>query len=158
MPKILLIQGANMAWLGRRQPEIYGTETAADLDARLEAHAKRLGLALDIFYTHIEGEAIARLYRGVEEGIDGLIVNPAGFSHAGFALRDAILGCAGLPYVEVHISNIEKRGIRSALASAALGTIAGFGLDSYRLALDAMAERLGAPDPGESRAAAGRSP
>ena len=146
--RILLIQGANMAWLGRRQPEIYGTETAAALDARLAAHAKRIGAALEIFYTHVEGEAIARLYRGVEEGIDGLIVNPAGFSHAGYALRDAILGCSGLPYVEVHVSNIEKRGIRSVLAPAALGTIAGFGLDGYRLALDALkahVEKAAAP-------------
>ena len=140
--RFLLIQGANMAWLGRRQPEIYGTETAAALNARLAAHAKRIGAALEIFYTHVEGEAIARLYRGVEEGLDGLIANPAGFSHAGYALRDAILGCAGLPYVEVHVSNIEKRGIRSVLAPAALGTIAGFGLDGYRLALDALHAHL----------------
>ena len=143
MARILLIQGANMAALGKRRPEVYGSETAAALDARLRAQAERLGVGLDIFYTHVEGEAVGRLWRGVDEGIGGLVMNPAGFSHSGYALRDAILDCDGLPYIEVHISNIEKRGIRSVLASAALGVIAGFGLDGYRLALEAMAERLG---------------
>lgn len=142
MPKILLMQGANMAWLGRRQPDIYGTTTAAELDDMLRGHASRLGCDLEIFYSHIEGEAIARLYQAVDEGIDGLVMNPAGFTHAGYALRDAIYGCDGLPYIEVHISNIEVRGFRSALAEAAVGTIAGFGLDSYRLGLEAMMAHL----------------
>ena len=143
MPRVLLIQGANMAWLGKRQPEFYGSETAAALDARLRDCAARLGVGLEIFYTHVEGEAIARLYSGVEDGIDGLVMNPAGFSRTGFALRDAIAGCAGLPYIEIHITNIEKRGIRSVLADAAVGVIAGFGLHGYELALEAMAAHLG---------------
>ena len=142
MPRIMLIQGANMAWLGKRQPELYGAETAAELDARLRERAARLGVDIEIFYTHVEGEAIARLYRGVEEGIDGLVMNPAGFTRTGFALRDAIAGCAGLPYVEIHITNIEKRGIRSVLADAALGVVAGFGLYGYELALEAMAAHI----------------
>ena len=144
MPRVLLIQGANMAWLGRRQPEIYGTETAAELDSRLMDRAARFGLELEIFYTHVEGEAIGRLYRAVEDGLDGLAMNPAGFSRAGYALRDAVAGCAGLPYVEVHVSNIEKRGIRSVLAEAAVGVIAGFGLAGYELALEALAGLLAA--------------
>ena len=90
----------------------------------------------------IEGEAIARLYQEVEDGIDGLIMNPAGFTYSGFALRDAILGCTDLPYVEVHIGNLEKRGMKSALANAAIGVVAGFGLDSYRLGLEAMVAHL----------------
>ena len=69
-------------------------------------------------------------------------MNPAGFSRTGYALRDAIAGCAGLPYVEVHVSNIEKRGIRSVLADAAVGVIAGFGLAGYELALEALAGLL----------------
>ena len=142
MPKILLVQGANMAWLGRRQPESYGTTTAAELDSMLSDHAARLGCGLDIFYTHIEGEAIGRLYQAVDEGIDGLVMNPAGFTHSGYALRDAIFGCTGLPYVEIHISNLETRGIRSVLAPAAIGSVAGFGLDSYRLGLEAMVTHL----------------
>ncbi len=142
MRKLLLIQGANMAWLGKRQPEFYGTVTAAELDARVTAHAAQLGIGLDIFYTHIEGEAIGRLYSAVDAGLDGLLMNPAGFSYSGSALRDAILGCDGLPYIEIHVTNIEKRGIRSVLAPAATGVIAGFGLNGYRLGLDAMANLL----------------
>ncbi len=142
MPKILLMQGANMAWLGRRQPEIYGTTTAAELDEMLRKHAQRLECDLEIFYSHIEGEAIAHLYQSVDNGLDGLVMNPAGFTHAGYALRDAIYGCTGLPYIEVHISNLEVRGYRSVLAPAAIGSIAGFGLDSYRLGLEAMMAHL----------------
>jgi 3-dehydroquinate dehydratase-2 len=140
--RVLLIQGANMTWLGRREPELYGTATAGELDRAVRAHAEALGCALDIFYTHVEGEAIARLYDAVEEGIDGLLMNPAGFTYGGHALRDAIRGCSGLPYVEVHMTNLERRGMRSALASAAVGVVAGFGIDSYRLGLDALAAHL----------------
>ena len=71
MSKILLIQGANMAWLGRRQPEIYGTTTASQLDEILQAHAAQNAYDLDIFYTHLEGEAIGKIYQAVDEGIDG---------------------------------------------------------------------------------------
>ncbi len=147
MTALLLIQGANMAWLGRREPELYGTATAAELDRAVRAHADTLGCALDIFYTHVEGEAIARLYDAVEEGIDGLLMNPAGFTYTGHALRDAIRGCRGLPYVEVHVTNLERRGMRSALASAALGVVAGFGIDSYRLGLEALAAHLRSRQP-----------
>jgi len=142
MTKILLLQGANMAWLGRRQPEIYGTTTADQLNEMLQNHASDHGYDLDIYYTHIEGEAIARIFQGVEEGVDGLVMNPAGFTYRGEALRDCILDCDGLPYIEVHISNIAKRGIKSVLANAAHGMLMGFGLQSYLLALDAMLDLL----------------
>ncbi|PPR34428.1 MAG: 3-dehydroquinate dehydratase [Alphaproteobacteria bacterium MarineAlpha9_Bin5] len=142
MTKLLLIQGANMAWLGRRQPEIYGTTTADQLNEMLQAHADEHDYDLDIFYTHVEGEAIGRVFKGVEEGIDGLVMNPAGFTYRGEALRDCILDCEGLPYIEVHISNLAQRGIKSVLASAADGMLMGFGLQSYLLALDAMLDLL----------------
>ena len=143
MPRILLIQGANMSYLGRRQPEIYGTTTAAELDAMLQAHARDKGYQLEIFYTHVEGEAIARLYRAVDEGFDGLVMNPAGFTHAGYALRDCVQALP-FPYVEVHMTNIAKRGLHSAVAAAAVGAIAGFGTQSYLLGLDAMLRLLSA--------------
>ena len=142
MTRILLLQGANMAWLGRRQPEIYGTTTADQLNEMLQNHASDHDYGLDIYYTHIEGEAIARIFQGVEEGVDGLVMNPAGFTYRGEALRDCILDCDGLPYIEVHISNIAKRGIKSVLANAAQGILMGFGLQSYLLALDAMLDLL----------------
>ena len=126
-----------MSFLGRRQPELYGTTTAAELDQMLHEHARANAYDLEIFYTHIEGEAIARLYQAVDEGIDGLVMNPAGFLYSGYALRDC-LRAVSFPYIEVHITNIEKRGMHSVLAEASVGVIAGFGLQSYFFGLDAM--------------------
>ena len=141
MMKILLLQGANLTFLGRREPEIYGSTTPAELDAKLRCHAREHAYQLEIFYTNIEGEAINRIYRAVDEGFDGLVMNPAGFTYAGFALKDCIKG-AGLPYVEVHISNIAKRKIHCVLSDVAEGMITGFGIHSYILGLDAMLELL----------------
>jgi 3-dehydroquinate dehydratase II len=141
MTKILLVQGANLTFLGRREPAIYGTTTAAELDTMLQAHAGKRGYVLDIFYSNIEGEAIDRIYRAVDEGVDGLVMNPAGFTYAGFALKDCVKG-AGLPYVEVHISNIAKRGIHCVLSEVSEGLITGFGMHSYILGLEAMLEIL----------------
>jgi len=143
MHRVLLLQGANMSYLGRRQPEIYGTVSAAQLDAMLQEHAQAKGFELEIFYTHVEGEAIARLYRAVDEGFDGLVMNPAGFTHAGHALRDCVLTLP-FPCVEVHMTNIAKRGLVSAVAPATVGTIAGFGLHSYLLGLDAVLQLVDA--------------
>ena len=141
MAHILLLQGPNMSYLGERQPELYGTTTAAELDALLMLHAQAKGIALQIHYTHLEGEAIAAIYRAVEQGVQGLVMNPAGFNEGGTALRDC-LAAVPIPYIEVHMTNIEKRGVRSVLAGTAVGVIAGFGVQSYVLALDAMLERL----------------
>ena len=137
MPNILLVQGANLVYLGKREPEIYGTTTPDELNALLLDHAKAKGYTLDIFYTNLEGEAINRIYQAADSGVDALVMNPAGFTYAGYALRDCIKG-TGLPYVEVHISNVEKRGIRSVLSDAAGGVIFGFGMYSYILGLEAM--------------------
>jgi 3-dehydroquinate dehydratase-2 len=141
MPKILLIQGPNMSYLGKRQPELYGRTTAAELDAMLRAHAKANKYQLDIFYTHSEAAAIERLYRGVDEKLDGVVMNPAAFLFAGYALRDC-LRAVPFPYVEVHMTNIERRGIHSILAEAAVGMVAGFGVRSYVLGLEAMLGHL----------------
>ena len=137
MTKILLLQGANMVWLGKREPELYGTTTANELDAIMRARAASAGITLDIFYANIEGEAIARIYQAVKEGVDGLLMNPAGFTYAGFALRDCIKAVS-LPYVEVHMTNIERRGTRSVLAEVANGVVAGLGISSYLLGLDGL--------------------
>jgi 3-dehydroquinate dehydratase-2 len=141
VPKILLIQGPNLSYLGRRQPEIYGKTSAAEIDAMLLEHARERQYQLEIFYTHSEAAAIERLYRAVDERLDGLVMNPAAFIFAGYALRDC-LRAVPFPYVEVHISNIEKRGIHSILAETAVGMIAGFGVHSYFLGLEAMLEHL----------------
>jgi 3-dehydroquinate dehydratase II len=141
MVKILLLQGANLTFLGRREPAIYGSTTPAVLDARVQRHAQDHSYQLEIFYTNLEGEAINRIYRAVDEGFDGLVMNPAGFTYAGFALKDCIKGAA-IPYVEVHISSIAKRNIHCVLSDAAEGVITGFGMHSYILGLDAMLEIL----------------
>jgi 3-dehydroquinate dehydratase-2 len=151
MPNILLIQGPNMSYLGKRQPELYGTTTAAQLDAMLRAHAKANKYGLDIFYTHSEAAAIERLYRGVDEKVDAVVMNPAAFLFAGYALRDC-LRALPFPYVEVHMTNIERRGIHSILAEAAVGMVAGFGVRSYVLGLEAMLGHLqGGSRPGARR-------
>ena len=139
--KILVVQGANMAYLGKRQPEIYGTTTAGELDDILHKHAGSRGYTLEIFYTHIEGEAIGRIYKAMDDGIDGLVINPAGFLHAGFALRDCLRSFRP-PLVEVHMSNIDKRGLHSVTAEAARGVVAGFGIRSYLMGLDAVAHLI----------------
>ena len=157
MPKILLIQGPNMSYLGRRQPELYGKTSAAELDAMLREHAQANGYELTIFYTHSESEAIERLYRAVDEGFQGVVMNPAAFLFAGYALRDC-LRAVPLPYVEVHMTNIEKRGLRSILAETGVGIIAGFGVQSYVLGLEAMLGHLQGRGGAGSRSARKRGP
>jgi 3-dehydroquinate dehydratase-2 len=157
VPNILLIQGPNLSYLGRRQPEIYGKTSAAELDAMLLEHAREGKYRLEIFYTHSEAAAIERLYRAVDEKCDGLVMNPAAFIFAGYALRDC-LRAVPFPYVEVHISNIEKRGIHSILAETAVGMIAGFGIQSYFLGLEAMLEHLRKRPPLSARRARASRP
>jgi 3-dehydroquinate dehydratase-2 len=139
--KLLLIQGANMEYLGRRQPELYGTTTAKELDAILRRHARSLDVALDILYTNTEGEAVTAIYKADRANVDGVLFNPAGFLHAGHALRDCLKSIRA-PAIEIHMTNIDKRGYGSVTTEAAIGMIAGFGVDSYILALQAMVSRL----------------
>jgi len=139
--KLLLIQGANMEYLGRRQPELYGTTTAKELNAILRRQARKLGVVLEIFYTNTEGEAVSAIYKADRAQVDGILFNPAGFLHAGHALRDCLRSIKA-PAIEIHMTNIEKRGYGSVTAGAAVGMIAGFGVDSYVLALHAMVARL----------------
>ena len=138
---ILLIQGANMEHLGRRLPELYGTTTAKELDSIVRRRARELGIGLQILYTNTEGEAVTAIYKAERAGVDGIVYNPAGFLHAGHALRDCMKSILA-PAIEVHITNIEKRGVVSVTADAAVGMIAGFGIQSYLLAFDAMVARL----------------
>jgi 3-dehydroquinate dehydratase-2 len=139
--KLLLIQGANMASLGDRQGSTYGDLTADQLNQMLQQHSSKLGYKLDIFYTNIEGEAINKVYASVTDGIDGILANPAGFTYNAYALRDCLTYVAP-PYVEIHITNIDKREIKSVLSVAAAGVVYGFGIDSYFIALEAMLRLL----------------
>lgn len=137
MKPILLIQGANMEYLGKREPEFYGTTSADELDAILHAASPGHGMVLDIRYTNMEGEAISWIYEADRGDVAGLIMNPAGFLYAGYALRDC-LRAVSLPYIEVHMTNIDRRERRSVTASEADGMITGLGVNAYVLALSAM--------------------
>ncbi len=139
--KFLLIQGANMEYLGTRQPELYGTTTAKELNSIVRRRARDLGIELEILYTNTEGEAVSAIYRADREGVNAVLFNPAGFLYAGHALRDCLRSIRA-PAIEIHMTNIEKRGYSSVTAEAVVGIIAGFGVDSYTLALDAMVSLL----------------
>jgi len=139
--RLLLLQGPNLRYLGRRQPELYGRTTAAELDALLLAHAAGQGAALDIFYSDHEGEAIARLWAAQEEGVDGLLYNPGAWLYAGYPLRDCLRAMT-FPLVEVHMTSLDRRGQKSITAEAAHGLISGFGIHAYVLGLDALLRLL----------------
>lgn len=111
MVKILFIQGSNMNLLGVRQPEIYGTTTAAELDKAMMEYAKAKGI-VEIFYTNSEGECIDRIIKAYYDKVDALVMNPGGFTYAAYSIRDTIKGVK-IPYVEVHISNHYERGLHS---------------------------------------------
>lgn len=139
--KLLLIQGANLNSLGHRQGNTYDTTTAEQLDVMLRQHASDWGYELEIFYTNIEGEAINKVYASVTDGVDGILANPAGFTYNAYSLRDC-LNYVAPPYVEIHLTNIDQRDIKSVLSAAAVGVVYGFGLNSYFVALEAMLRHL----------------
>lgn len=142
MSRILMLQGANMNWLGIREPEIYGTTTAAELDQQILEYARQKGFEVEIYYTNLEGEAINKIYDAYHRGFEAIVMNPGGFTFAGHALQGALKGVReGMVYVEVHVANHYARyhpaEHQNATASAAVGVIMGFGLYGYFLGLDA---------------------
>lgn len=139
MKKILLLNGPNLALLGTREPEIYGRTTLADIVAQVTAAAREKGIAVDAFQSDVEGELVAAIGRA--RGVyDGIILNPAAYTHTSVALHDAIKA-SGVPTVEVHLSNVYAReGYRheSLTAGVCAGQICGFGPTGYVLALEAL--------------------
>ena len=150
MRQVLVLNGPNLGRLGAREPEVYGSASFDDLAGECRAAAAKLGLRADVRQTDDETELI----RWVHEAADGripVVLNPAAFTHYSYALRDA-LAMRTAPLVEVHLSNPAARESfrhNSVVAGIADGTIAGFGLMSYRLALEAIAELAGPGEPGE---------
>ena len=135
--RILVLHGPNLNLLGRRDPEIYGRATLAEIDARLQAVAAELGAELRTFQSNAEGALVDRVQAAMDEGVDGLLINPAAYTHTSVALRDA-LEAAGLPAVEVHLSNPDAREDfrRTSLTAAVVrARVAGFGPASYELGL-----------------------
>jgi 3-dehydroquinate dehydratase II len=143
MARILLINGPNLGQLGKREPELYGTTTLADIESLLGHQAKALGHELEAFQSDAEHALIARIHaaRGT---VDFILINPAAFTHTSVALRDALLS-VDLPFVEIHLSNVAAREEfrqHSFFSDIAVGTIAGFGVTSYELALVAANRHL----------------
>jgi 3-dehydroquinate dehydratase II len=144
MAAILVLHGPNLNLLGSREPEVYGRATLADIDAMLAEAAKASGHTLTSFQTNAENALIERVHAARDDGTAFILINPGAFTHTSIALRDAF-AAVKVPFIEVHLSNVHAREPfrrHSYLADLAVGVIAGFGADSYRLALDAAMARL----------------
>jgi len=140
MKHILVIHGPNLNLLGRREIDIYGKATLAEINEAVKQKAKELDCQVKIKQSNSEGEIVSFIGKA-KDWTDALIINPAAYTHTSVAIRDAILA-VGIPAVEVHLSNIYQReGFRqkSLVAGVCRGQIAGFGLQSYILALEAVA-------------------
>lgn len=136
-PSILLIQGLNIRQLGFRLPDVYGTTTAAELERSLLDRASLLKCHLAIRYADTPFEAVDQIRAALHRDLDGLLMNPAGFSESCEELSQFLISLP-VPYVEVHLTNLERRGIRSAASKHATGVIMGLGIPSYFLALSAI--------------------
>jgi 3-dehydroquinate dehydratase-2 len=140
LQQVLVLNGPNLSRLGSREPEVYGTATLADVAAACVGIGSQLGLAVDVRQTDEEAELIGWVHEAAERRLP-IVLNPAAFTHYSYALRDA-LAMATAPLVEVHLSNPAAREAfrhHSVVAGVATGTVAGFGLLSYELALRAIA-------------------
>jgi len=142
--RILVLHGPNLNLLGRREPEIYGRTTLADIHGMMEARAHADGVQIESFQSNSEGGLIDRVQAAGVEGIEFIIINPGGYTHTSVALRDALAGVA-IPFIEVHLSNIFAREAfrhHSYFSDIAVGTICGLGAQGYALALDAALARI----------------
>ena len=143
MLHILVLHGPNLNLLGTREPTVYGEATLAEINDMLMGLGKELGVYVEARQSNIEGELVTWIQQAPSQ-FQGLVFNPAAYTHTSIALRDAVTG-VGLPMVEVHLSNIHRReGFRrrSYLASVSLGQISGFGPQSYSLGLRALVHTL----------------
>lgn len=141
--RILVINGPNLNLLGKREPGIYGQQTLSDINQSLEELAKNLDVELKIIQSNSEGEIVS--FIGDNADWDGIIINPAAYTHTSVAIRDAI-SATGLPTIEVHLSNVfsrEEFRHFSYISPVATGVICGLGPEGYLLALNAIVKHLG---------------
>ena len=142
MPRVVVINGPNLNRLGRRQPEIYGTATLAQIEQMVADRGAQLGWEVESYQSNHEGDLIDRIHRAADEGVDGLIINPGALTHYSYALLDA-LQSVELPAVEVHISNIDEREEwrrRSVISEACVSTVNGKGPQGYVEALEILSQ------------------
>lgn len=138
--KILVLNGPNLNRLGKREPQIYGHETLADIEQSLQQMVQGKSVEFDFFQSNIEGELINKIHDAADKGVHGIIFNPGAFTHYSIALRDAI-SSVGVDVIEVHISNVHKREAfrqTSVIAPVCIGQITGLGTHGYLLALQAF--------------------
>lgn len=143
--RIAIVHGPNLNLLGQREPEVYGSTTLAEIDAECVRVGREVGAEVETFQANAEGALIDYIQTAARSGVAGFVINAAGYTHTSVALLDALVG-VGLPYVEVHLTNLSAREAfrqRSLLAARAQGIIQGFGADGYALAIRGLASRLG---------------
>lgn len=141
--RILVLHGPNLNMLGIREPGIYGNKTLAEINKEIETLAQSLGVTVESRQSNIEGELVTWIQEALGK-FEGILINPAAYTHTSVALRDAISG-TGIPTVEVHLSNVAGREAfrqNSYISPVAIGTITGFGANSYRLGLRALVEYI----------------
>ena len=146
MDRLLVLHGPNLNLLGSREPEIYGRDTLASIDAALRARVEAAGLAFESLQSNAEHALVERVQAAAGDGTRFILVNPAAFTHTSVALRDALAAVA-IPFIEVHLSNPHAREPfrrQSYFSDLAVGVVAGFGAASYSMALDAALARLSA--------------
>ena len=142
MKKFLVINGVNMNMLGLREPDIYGKNTLKDLEEQITKKAQELGVEVDFFQSNIEGEICTKIQKAY--GVyDGIIINPAAYTHYSYAIRDAI-GSVKIDAIEVHISNVHNRESfrnESVIVPECVGQICGLGFEGYNFALEFLANK-----------------
>ncbi len=142
---IVVLHGPNLNMLGLREPDVYGYTRLAEIDTQLETLGKQWGITIQTFQSNHEGAIVDRIQAGLGI-VDGIIINPAAYTHTSIAIRDALLTLS-VPVIEVHISNIHRREPfrhHSMIADVATGQIIGLGINGYYLALRAIADIIGA--------------
>ncbi len=144
MAALLVINGPNLNLLGSREPEIYGSDTLDDINAKLSDLCTRTGNQIEFLQSNAEAEIIERVHSAKKAGISFIIINPAALTHTSIALRDALLA-VNIPFIEVHLSNVHAREEfrkHSFLSDIAVGSIVGLGPVGYELALQAALARI----------------
>lgn len=142
--KILILNGPNLQLLGRRKVEVYGVVTLSEIESRLRKIASGLGVEMIFRQSNHEGDLVDAVAQALTDGVDGIVINPAAYTHTSVAIRDAIEGVR-LPAIEVHLSNIHAREEfrqRSLTAPVCIGQIAGLGTDGYEWAFRALVQYL----------------